>query len=544
MSALVVSPEWLFDGSVIEDTNGDGERAVQWLRRNRHPKNPAPGHPFQLAEWQERIIRAIFGPRNADGTRIIKKVVMQLGRGSRKTALAAAIVLLCLFGPEATPGALIQSAAFARKQARELFEEVSLIVSQDARYKKVARLRDYKSQIQSAKTRTRYEAVSSEGLGQHGSTPSVVVADELHAWTTEKHRELWRVLSSALDKTDNGLMVVLTTAGRGQETLAYKEVSAAKKIQLGELKDPHVLPVIFEASADADWKNEDIWHKLLPGLKDGYPSLRALRERKIKAEYSVIEREILQQLYLGVWMNQSASPFVEMTAYDRCGAVPVDFDSEAGKKNLKGKPCFLGVDLSQVSDLTAIVAAWPTDDKGYIVKPFFFCPADVLAKKSRVEGVNYQDWVKAGHITPTPGSAVDYDFVEAEIRRLCKEYDVRQIAFDPWRAKQTQQNLQTDGLPVVDFRQGFISMSPACDEVERAILESKFHHSGNPILRWNFDNVAVVRDSAGNRKFDKGKSRDKIDGAVAALMAVRFAAIYQDNRSRYNAPDSAGIFTF
>lgn len=538
MSALVVSPEWLFDGSVIEDTNGDGERAVQWLRRNKHPKNPAPGHPFQLAEWQERIIRAIFGPRNPDGTRIIKKVVIQLGRGSRKTALAAAIVLLCLFGPEAMPGALIQSAAFARKQARELFEEVSLIVSQDARYKKVARLRDYKSQIQNAKIRTRYEAVSSEGLGQHGSTPSVVVADELHAWTTEKHRELWRVLSSALDKTDNGLMVVLTTAGRGQETLAYKEVAAAKKIQLGELEDPHVLPVIFEASADADWKDEANWHKLLPGLKDGYPSLRALRERKIKAGYSVIEREILQQLYLGVWMNQSASPFVEMTAYDRCGAVPVDFTS------LKGKPCFLGVDLSQVSDLTAVVAAWPTDDKGYIVRPFFFCPADVLAKKSRVEGVNYQEWAKAGFITPTPGSAVDYDFVEAEMRRLCSEYDVRQIAFDPWRAKQTQQNLQKDGLPVVDFRQGFISMSPACDEVERAILEGKFHHSGNPILRWNFDNVAVVRDSADNRKFDKGKSRDKIDGAVAALMAVRFAAIYQDNRSAYNAPDNAGIFTF
>ena len=538
MSALIVSPEWLFDGSPIEDTFGNGERAIQWLRRNKHPKEKTPGKPFKLFEWQERIIRAIFGPRNPDGTRIIKKVVIQLGRGSRKTALAAAIVLLCLFGPEAMPGSLIQSAAFARKQARELFEEVSLIVSQDARYKKVARLRDYKSQIQNAKIRTRYEAVSSEGLGQHGSTPSVIVADELHAWTTEKHRELWRVLSSALDKTDNGLMVVLTTAGRGQETLAYKEVSAAKKIQLGEIEDPHVLPVIFEASADADWKDEAIWHKLLPGLKDGYPSLRALRERKIKAEYSVIEREILQQLYLGVWMNQSASPFVEMTAYDRCGTIPVDFTS------LKGKPCFLGVDLSQVSDLTAIVAAWPTDDKGYIVRPFFFCPADVLAKKSRIEGVNYQEWVKAGFITPTPGNAVDYDFVEAEIRRLCCDYDVCQIAFDPWRAKQTQQNLLKDGLPVVDFRQGFISMSPACDEVERAILEGKFHHSGNPILRWNFDNVAVVRDSAGNRKFDKGKSRDKIDGAVAALMAVRFAAIYQDNRSAYNKPDSAGIFTF
>ncbi|TCM57824.1 phage terminase large subunit-like protein [Rhizobium sp. PP-F2F-G48] len=539
MSALVIRPEWLFDGSPIEDTFGDGERAIQWLRKNRHPKNPAPGHPFQLDEWQERIIRAIFGPRNPDGTRKIKKVVIQLGRGSRKTALAAAIVLLCAFGPEKVPGGLIQSAAFARKQARELFEEVALIVSQDGRYKGTARVRDYKSQIVNAKTRTRYEAVSSEGLGHHGSTPSVVVADELHAWTTEKHRELWRVLSSALDKTNNGLMVVLTTAGRGQETLAYKEVAAARKIQLGEITDPHTLPVIFEGSADVDWKDEANWHKLLPGLAHGYPSLQALRERAIKAQYSIIEREILQQLYLGVWQNQSSSPFVDMAGYDRCGTVPVDF-SKFGKS----RPCFLGVDLSEVSDLTAVVAAWPTDDGGYVVKPWFFCPADVMAKKARVEGVNYQDWATAELITPTPGAAVDYDFVEAKIRELDKEFDVRQIAFDPWRAQKLQQNLMNDSLPVVDFRQGFISMSPACDEVERAILAGKFYHSGHPILRWNFDNVAVVRDAAGNRKFDKSKSRDKIDGAVAALMAVRFAAIYQDNLSRYNDPDADGIFTF
>jgi phage terminase large subunit-like protein len=538
MSTLVVRPEWLFDGSPIEDTFGDGERAVQWLRRNRHPKNPAPGHPFQLDEIQERIIRATFGPRNPDGTRIIKKVVIQMGRGSPKTALAAAIVLLCMFGPEKIPGGLIQSAAYARKQARELFEEVALIVSQDRRYDKTARVRDYKSQIFNAKIRTRYEAISSEGLGHHGSTPNVVVIDELHAWTTEKHRELWRVLSSAADKTDNSLTVVLTTAGRGQESLAYKEVFAAKQIQLGTIRDPHVLPVIFECSADADWTDEDLWHKMLPGLKFGYPSLQALRERKIKAEYSVIEREILQQLYLGVWQNQSTSPFVDMAVYDRCGSVPVNFDA------LKGKPCFLGVDLSEVSDLTAIVAAWPTDDGGYIVRPWYFCPADALAKKSRIEGVNYQEWEKAGLITTTPGAAVDYDFVEAEIRRLYAEYDVRQIAFDPWRAQQLQRNLMDDDLPVVDFRQGFISMSPACDEVERAIITGKLYHAGNPILRWNFDNVAVVRDATGNRKFDKSKSRDKIDGAVAALMAVRFAALNENNASRYNDPDSAGIFVF
>lgn len=531
MSKLIIRPEFLFDNSPIEDPFGYGERAVQWLRKNKHPKNPAPGSPFQLGEWQERIIRAIFGPRNPDGTRKIKKAVLQLGRGSRKTALAAAIALLCTFGPEKIPGGLVQSAAYARKQARELFEEMALIVSQDRRYDKVATLKDYKSQIFNKKARTRYEAISSEGLGQHGSTPNVVIADELHAWTTEKHRELWRVLSSALDKTDNGLMIVLTTAGRGQETLAYQEVAAAKRIQLGEIKDPHTLPIIFEASPEADWRDEAVWHKLLPGLADGYPSLRALRERRIKAEYSVLEREILQQLYLGVWMNQSAAPFVTMAAYDRCGSLPINFE------DLKSKPCFVGVDLSEVSDLTAIVAAWATDDGGYAVKPWFFCPEEAIDLKSKLEGVNYRQWVKDGHIIATPGNAVDYTFIEAQIRQICRDFNVQEIAFDPWRAQKTQQNLQSEGLPVVNFRQGFISFAPACDELERAILERRFHHSGHPILRWNFDNVAVVRDPAGNRKFDKSKSRDKIDGAVAAAMAVLRASVAQSRTSYLDTID-------
>ncbi|GAA5666205.1 hypothetical protein Brsp07_04715 [Brucella sp. NBRC 14130] len=531
MSKFIIRPEFLFDNSPIEDPFGYGERAVQWLRKNKHPKNPALGSPFQLAEWQERIIRAIFGPRNPDGTRRIRKVVIQLGRGSRKTALAAAIALLCTFGPEKMPGGLVQSAAFARKQARELFEEMALIVGLDKRYDKVAAIKDYKSQIYNKKTRTRYEAISSEGLGQHGSTPNVIIADELHAWVTEKHRELFRVLRSAAGKTSTSLMVILTTAGKGQENFAYKEVEAAKRIQLGEITAPHVLPIIFEGSPDIDWRNEDNWYKLLPGLADGYPSLQTLRDLAVEAETLYMSRDILLQLYLGVWQNQSSSPFVTMAAYDRCGSLPINFD------DLKSKPCFVGVDLSEVSDLTAIVAAWATDDGGYAVKPWFFCPEEAIDLKSKLEGVNYRQWVKDGHITATPGNAVDYTFIEAQIRQMCRDFNVQEIAFDPWRAQKTQQNLQSEGLPIVNFRQGFISFAPACDELERAILERRFHHSGHPILRWNFDNVAVVRDPAGNRKFDKSKSRDKIDGAVAAAMAVLRASVAQSRTSYLDTID-------
>jgi len=524
----IFRPDWIDDGSPIDDPLGFGERAVAWLKQNRHPKNPAPGNPFNLDPWQERIIRKLYGARDASGRRQYTRLLLQLPRGNRKTSLAAAIVLLHTFGPEKVPGNLVQSAASTRKQARECFEEVSLIVSLDKRYKRIASIQDYKSRVASKRYRTRYEAISSQALSQHGSTPSVVVVDELHAWETDKHRELWKTMSSALDKLSDSLMVVLTTAGRGQENLAYDQISYAKKVQAGEITDPSLLPVIFEATKDEDWRDEAVWHAVNPGLKHGYPSLDMLRKRVVKAENSLVEREVLQQLYMNVWLDQSAAPFVDMAIYDRCASVPVDFDK------LKGRPAFLGVDLSDVSDLTAVVAAWPTDDGGYIVRPWFFCPEASLNRKSAKDRVDYRAWADQGLIIPTPGSAVDYAFVEQTIRNICAEHDVRQIAFDPWRAQKTQQNLMNDGLPVVDCRQGYLSMAPACDEVERAIITGKLYHAGNPILRWNFDNILVQRDPAGNRKPDKSKSRDKIDGAVAALMAVRFASLNDNSKSIYD----------
>jgi phage terminase large subunit-like protein len=249
----MLMPSWIDDGSTIPDPFGYGERAVQWLRKLKHPKNPAPDHPFTLDPWQERIIRAIYGPRHPDHTRIVRTVFLLLPRGNRKTSLAAAIALLHLLGPEKVPGALVQSAASARKQARECFEEIAVIANSDKRIAPNVRIQDYKNRIIYPKHRTRYEALSADAGVHHGSTPSVVIADELHAW---KGRELWDVLSSALNKTENTLMVIATTAGRGQANIAYEQYAYARKVQTGVVDDPSFLPVIFEASKDDDWRDE------------------------------------------------------------------------------------------------------------------------------------------------------------------------------------------------------------------------------------------------------------------------------------------------
>jgi phage terminase large subunit-like protein len=218
-----------------------------------------------------------------------------------------------------------------------------------------------------------------------------------------------------------------------------------------------------------------------------------------------------------------------MSVYDEGGG-EVDLDDfEADQA-----PCWLGVDLSSNSDLTAVVACWGDAEAGYTVWPWFFCPEDNLRRRADRDGVPYPRWAEDGLIQPTPGNVVDFRTVEDHIRELCARFNVREIAFDPHLARNTMNNLIEDGLPAVEMRQGWVTMAPAVKELERAIVGRRFRHGGHPILRWHFDNVAVETDKAGNRQFHKGKSRDRIDGAVACAMAVARCAAGATGRSSYD----------
>ncbi|MEO4040362.1 terminase TerL endonuclease subunit [Hoeflea sp. CAU 1731] len=519
-------PSWIDDGSPIEDTFGDGERAVQWLRKLKHPKNPASGHAFQLDFWQERIIRKLYGHRHPDGSRIVRRLVLLLPRGNRKTSLCAAITLLHLMGPERQPGNLIVSAAAAHEQSRELFNEAALIVQNDIRMSKHLTVRDYTSSISFHDQRSRYMAVASDGKVQHGKTPNVVIADELHAWEGSAGQRQWEALDSSLVKVPGTLLIVASTSGRGQENLAYKTVDYAVKVQKGEIEDPATLPVIYMAEKGDDWKSEKLWNAVNPGMKHGYPDLASYRDKAKKAIVSPADRDSFLQYNLNAWLDHSASPFVEMSVYDK-GNAPID------DKALADRPCWLGVDLSSTTDLTAIVAAFPDEEEGYIVKPWFFCPADNLRARADRDGVPYVRWSEEGFIEPTPGNVVDFRHIEAVIRDLCRRYDVREIAFDPHLARVMIGNLLDDGYPAVEMRQGWVTMAPAVKELERAIIAGRLQHGGHPVLRWNFENIATETDKAGNKSFHKGKSRDRIDGAQACAMAVGRASTGDTGKSVY-----------
>lgn len=520
-------PEWIYDGSVIPDPFGFGDRAVRFLRSLRHPKSRLPGRAFQLDPWQERIVRRIYGPRHDDGSRIVKTVVLLLPRGNRKTSLSAALSMLHTIGPEREPAGEVIFAAADRKQAGIAFKEAVGIVREDKRLVAATRVYDAHNsakKISYPKEASFLEVISGDAGPQHGRTPSFVLADEIHIWP---NRHLWEALTTGLDKTDNPLLVIATTAGRGDDTLAAEVIEDARKIARGDVEDPTILPILFEAPRDADWRDEALWHRVNPGLQHGYPSLEGFRRHAKRSERSVGERQSLKQLKLNIWLDAATDPFVDMEIYD-AGRKFTDIEY------LREEPCWLAVDLSSTVDLSVIVACWRTAD-GYYVHPWFFCPEETITTREDASGGSYRQWAEDGQLIATEGTVIDYQVIESRIIEICEEFNVREIAFDPFMARQVQPKILEAGLPAVDMRQVPSLMMPAIHELERAILGGELQHGAHPVLRHCFANVVVKRNDQGHvAKFTKSKQWLSIDGAVAAAMAVSRCAAGESNRSSYD----------
>ncbi|TPW26393.1 terminase large subunit [Pararhizobium mangrovi] len=530
-------PAWIFDETPIDDPLGCGERAVKFLRRLRHPQSSAPGRAFQLHPWQERIVRRIYGPRHPDGRRIVETVFFMIPRGNRKTSLAAALALLHTLGPERVPAGQVIFAASDREQAGIGFREAANIVRADKRLVAATKIND----AWNAPKRIVYKAddvtlmaISSDGAAQHGKTPSFVLVDEIHVW---KGRELWEALRSGMAKTAGALMVVATTAGRGSENLGFSEYEYARRVAAGEIEDPAFLPIIFEMQDGEDWRDEAVWHRVNPGLAHGFPNLDALRTLAREAEHRPAERHAFEQFHLNVWKAQSRDPLFDMATYD-AGKFPIDLD------DLAGLPCFIGVDLSISGDLTAIVAAWKHEDGRITIRPTFFIPGDDLDERAHRDGVPYGLWRDQGHLVVIDGPIIEPTAVENAIRNLCATFDVREVGFDPALARTMMTRLSRDGIPVIEMRQGPLTMGPAIGDLERIVNGRRIRHSGHPVLRHHFDSVVASRGDTGLVRMHKAKATDRIDGAVACAMAVSRAANHQITKSIFDmgADDFDALF--
>lgn len=512
-------PAWLFDDSPIPDPLGRGARAVEFVKRLTLTEGPLAGQPMDkaMSRWQARLIQRVYGDVDDNGRRRIRTVAVWLPRGNGKTTLVSALGLLHLFGPEKDAAGQITVAASDREQASIAYNSARRFCEADARLARIVRMANSVKTIRHPKSESTLKALSSESYTKHGLNVSLLVADEIHAWPAGEGRELWRVLRTSMGKRDEPLSWVISTAGRGDQNLAHDLWEYSRKVRDGEIDDASFLPVIFAASPDADWRDPEVWAAVNPGIEDGFINTDVLHGEVKEAQHLPAEVATFKQLRLNIWQDGAAEPWIEMEAWDKGdGNVPLD--------ELEGAPAWLGVDLASVEDLCSIAVAWLRPGGGYYVQTYSFMPAETLKRRTSRDGGQWKLWADTDHLTIIPGAAIDFATIEARIIDLCRRYDVQEVAFDPWGAKGIQQNLMAEGVNVVEHRQGFASMTGPCKELQRAVLSGDLTHGGDPVLRFCISNAVADTDPAGNVKLTKSKAREKIDAAVAAVMAVGRAA--------------------
>ena len=309
------------------------------------------------------------------------------------------------------------------------------------------------------------------------------------------------------------LYFLITTAGNDTNSICYEVHQKAKDILEGRKIDPTFYPVIYGAEPEEDWTSPAVWKKVNPslGITIGIDKVEAACN---SARQNPAEENAFRQLRLNQWVKQSIR-WMQMEKWDAC-AFPVN--EEALAKRI----CYGGLDLSSTTDITAFSLVFPPldEDDKYQVLPYFWLPEETVDLRVRRDHVPYDVWQNQGLIMTTEGNVVHYAYIEKYIEELGKRYNIREIAFDRWGAVQMVQNLENMGFTVVPFGQGFKDMSPPTKELMKLVLEKKLAHGGHPVLRWNMDNIFIRTDPSGNIKADKEKSTEKIDGAIALIMAL------------------------
>lgn len=493
--------------------------AVSFIECLCHTKGTWAGKPFDLIDWQEKIIRDVFGILKPDGYRQFNTAYVEIPKKQGKSELAAAIALLlcCADGEER---AEVYGCAADRQQAAIVFDVAADMVRMNPALKKRCKILASQKRLIYEPTNSFYQVLSADAYSKHGFNVSGVIFDELH---TQPNRKLYDVMTKGSgDARTQPLYFLITTAGNDENSICYQVHQKAIDIMKGRKHDPRFYPVIYGAGRDEDWSSPEVWKKANPSLGITV-KMEKVTDAYNSAKENPAEENTFRQLRLNQWVKQDVR-WMPMDKWDAC-AFPVDPDE------LRGHDCYGGLDLSSTTDITAFVLVFPPrdDSEGYTLLPYFWIPEDNVDLRVRRDHVPYDIWKQQGYLQTTEGNVVHYGFIEHFIDDLGKKYHIKEIAFDRWGAVEMVQNLEGMGFTVVPFGQGFKDMTPPTKELMRLTLEKKIAHSGHPVLRWMMDNIYIRTDPAGNIKPDKAKSTEKIDGVVATIMGLDRAIRNEDS---------------
>jgi phage terminase large subunit-like protein len=502
------------------------------------------GEPFLLEGWEMFIVWNLFGwyrsnskrwttrsvrgkIQNTAGTRRFRSCYIEVPRKNGKTTFAAGIGLYLAFADH-EPGAEVYSAANKKDQAKICHGEATRMVESSEILRKQGGVSIFRNNLNQVSTYSKYEPLSADAKSMDGLNVHAAILDEVHAWKT---RETYTKLENATGSRTQPLIFMITTAGSSDESRFCWELHEYTcKVVDGIVEDDTWFGVIYTMDDGDDWRDESNWWKANPGLGVN-KKLEDMRTKAKRAAEMPTELSDFLRYQLDVWVR-SDTKWMPMDDWRLCAGPMPAASLEA---YLLGRPCYAGLDLASVDDLAALVLEFPPTDEDplYYVLPYFFVPEENILKRARNHRVPYDVWSDQAFLIPTPGDVTDEKYIIHKIGELMNKFRLRSLFFDRYGSKGVVGQLE-DGYGfltdpdqakrfnkplLVQFGQGYLSMSAPMKDVLRVVKLHQFAHGNQPVLTWCADNLIAVMDPAGNIKPDKGKSREKIDGMVSLIMA-------------------------
>jgi phage terminase large subunit-like protein len=496
--------------------------AVRFFSLLRHYKGEWAGKPFVLQPWQAYVVRQLFGWKNREtGLRMYRKAFIEIPKKNGKSTMAAGLALLLAFG-DGEAGAEVYCLANDKQQAHIVFDMAKIMAETSSVL--ADRIRGFQTSIVQESSRSVLRSLSSDTKTKAGFNVSGAVIDELYAFDDP---ELVDLIMTAVGARSQPLVIEITTAGNDQESICYETYDYAKRVAAGIIEDPTFFTVIYEADPGDDWTLPATWYKANPSLGVTIPESFLAAECR-EAQNNPAKQNAFRRWYLNQWTQQSVR-WLDLAFYDKC------VNNRAFE--IAGRVCYIGLDLAKTIDLVGLMEVWaPLKPEGqWNLVPMAFIPAENLEARAKTDHVPYDLWVKQGYIQTTPGNICDYDFIRSYLEKRRELTKCNDVVGDPWNFSQLSNDLQKDGWNVLEARQGFKTMSPACKDIQRLILSGKVDIPTNPVLRWMFDNVSIVEDEAQNIKPVKRNNAAKIDLVVAWGDAQHAHILPEPNQDDYYA---------
>lgn len=466
----------------------------QWAKRRE---------AIRLEPWQKFILCSVFGwVRKSDGFRRFRTAYIEVPRKNGKSLLSAAVGLYTLAADEEV-GSEVYCGATTEKQALEVFRPAQAMAKGSVEFQEAFGVEVAASKIWIPGDGSRLEPL----IGQpgDGASPHCAIIDEFH-----EHRNdvLIDTMESGMGAREQPLTFVITTAGTDTEGPCGTMNGMVKRVLEGKESDPELFGIIYTVDDPNDWQTDEAIRMANPNAGVSV-SLEYLRSQVTRAIASPRRQATVKTKHFNIWVH-SRQAWLDMEAWRACGEDGLSIEDFAGE------PCMVGLDLASKIDIASRVAVFEREGTYYLFGKHWV-PEDRIAE---VDDSKYLGWVTAGHLTATPGNIIDYDYIEEDLLELGSECEVLELPYDPHQATQLATRMRNEGLPMVEVRQNTANLSPPMRELEALVRAGKVRHPNDPVLTWMFGNVTTKENAKGELYPRRERREDKIDGAVATLLAI------------------------